>query len=238
MASSLPHLSDTDDDAVNAVIAEAADLCALEQIAALNTAHLSDSTLLPSHLESRYRKLKSLPASLPNLSTPHPPYPPEKENFPDALELNCARTQPNSPADPRKPEEPIAGRDGRKAEIFPLDNEVAANKAESKPKSGFGSSPSFSFDSSGESSPSPPRQRCCFGYSPKRAQRRKGKGDDVLSELGVLSLKEHRKLKKALKEQEKAMRESEKIVKWVKQASARMNAAAIDELLSDDEELK
>lgn len=64
-----------------------------------------------------------------------------------------------------------------------------------------------------------------------------GRGDDILSDLGTFSMKEQqRKLKKALKEQEKASREAEKMVDWVKQASARMNVAAIDELLSDDEE--
>ncbi|WOK92708.1 hypothetical protein Cni_G01399 [Canna indica] len=254
MASSFPHLSDSDEDAlstaVDAVIAEASDLCALEQIAALNTAHLSDSNLLPSNLESRFRKLKSLPASLPKPSaTASPPRSQEKdmekENFPDDLKLNRARTMPNPAAavDPLKPEEPIPVREGRKAEIFPLESEGTPRTKEPKSKSGFVSSPSFSANSSRGSSPSPspPRQRCCLSFSPKRPPRRKAKGDDVLAELGVRSLKEEqRKLKKALKEQEKVMREADKMVKWVKQASARMNAAAIDELMNDvdDEELK
>ncbi|KAF8687000.1 hypothetical protein HU200_043280 [Digitaria exilis] len=51
--------------AVDAILAEAADMIALEQIAKLNTAHLTDdsSSALPSALESRFRKLKSLPAA-------------------------------------------------------------------------------------------------------------------------------------------------------------------------------
>lgn len=80
-------------------------------------------------------------------------------------------------------------------------------------------------------------------FSPRKEQRREGKrgdwgtDDDILSDMGTFSTKEQqRKLKKALKEQEKATREAEKMVEWVKQASARMNVAATDELLSDDEE--
>jgi hypothetical protein len=51
-----------DRSAVDAIIAEAMDACALDQIAKLNTAHLSSDSSLPSDLESRFRKLKSFPA--------------------------------------------------------------------------------------------------------------------------------------------------------------------------------
>ncbi|KAG6466840.1 uncharacterized protein LOC122037347 [Zingiber officinale] len=247
MASSFPHFSGIGEDghaaAVDAIIAEASDLCALEQIAALNTAHLSDSNLLPSHLESRFRKLKSLPNSLPDPSTALTPrFPPEngedKENFPDPPKMNRARTLPAPTVNPQKPDGSIP----REEDALPTENEciTRTKKEELKSNWAFGSSPSFLADSSGESSPSPPRQRCCLCFSPKRAQR-KSKGDEILSELGIPSLKEeHRKLKKALKEQEKMTRETEKIVKWVKKASARMNSASVDDLLSDaeDEELK
>lgn len=152
--------------------------------------------------------------------------------------MNRVQTLPVPMVNPMKPDGSIP----REEDAFPMKNEYITRNKKEKPKSDwvFGSSPSFLADSSGDSSPSPPRQRCCLCFSPKRTQR-KTKGDEILSELGILSLKEeHRKLKKALKEQEKMTRETEKIVKLVKKASARMNSASVDDLLSDaeDEELK
>ncbi|EMS61910.1 hypothetical protein TRIUR3_09941 [Triticum urartu] len=107
---------------------------------------------------------------------------------------------------------------------------------------------------------------CCFPFSPKKAPQRApaarsrkdrvggAPGDDVLGidagEWGdenrrmVTELKEQqRKLKKALEEQVKVSRETAKMARWVKQASARMtHTDAIDDLLSDidddDDELK
>lgn len=119
-------------------------------------------------------------------------------------------------------------------------------------------SPSVTDDDSGSSPP--PRQACCFPFSPKkktpatRSTRKTHAGDDVLGidagEWGdenrrmVTELKEQqRKLKKALDEQVKVSRETAKMARWVKQASARMtHTDAIDDLLSDldddDVELK
>uniref|UniRef100_J3MHJ4 Uncharacterized protein n=2 Tax=Oryza brachyantha TaxID=4533 RepID=J3MHJ4_ORYBR len=108
-------------------------------------------------------------------------------------------------------------------------------------------------------SPSPPRQACCFGFSPKKTLQRtptrsgrkshagvRAAADDILGigdagEWGdenkrmVTELKQQqRKLKKALEEQVKVSRETAKMAQWVKQASARMtHTAAIDDLLSD-----
>lgn len=66
-----------------------------------------------------------------------------------------------------------------------------------------------------------------------------GKDDDVgiLSELefGSSALEENRRrLKKAWREHEKASHEAEKMVRWMKQVSARINEAAIDELLKEE----
>ncbi|ERM96745.1 hypothetical protein AMTRI_Chr03g50560 [Amborella trichopoda] len=110
----------------------------------------------------------------------------------------------------------------------------------------------------------PQRKGCCFWISPKKAsgkgkklgkyggfleredlgKREKedwGKNDELLSDFSTFSLREQRrKLKKAMKEQEKINQESEKVVQWVKQASARMNVSIDDDddLLSDEEKLK
>lgn len=121
-------------------------------------------------------------------------------------------------------------------------------------KSGWLSSPLGSCNSLREDSPSPPRKAGCFWCSPKsksaNSSQRKSKenggvgggigldfsdDDEVFSGLGSFSKREQSKiLKKAMKEEEKISREAEKIVKWAKQESARMNVTGIDDELSDD----
>lgn len=63
--------------------------------------------------------------------------------------------------------------------------------------------------------------------------------DEFLTDLSTFSLKGHRKqLKKVLKEEQKVNRDAEDLVKWVKQASARIDDRVLDDLLSDEEEFK
>ncbi|CAA7061234.1 unnamed protein product [Microthlaspi erraticum] len=59
------YLSDTDDSAVEELVSQAKELSALEQVAAINCSGFTDSTL-PDDLETRFRRLKSLPASRPD----------------------------------------------------------------------------------------------------------------------------------------------------------------------------
>uniref|UniRef100_A0A0D9WU15 Uncharacterized protein n=1 Tax=Leersia perrieri TaxID=77586 RepID=A0A0D9WU15_9ORYZ len=253
--------------AVDAILAEAADMVALEQIAKLNTAHLLDSAALPSSLESRFRKLKSLP------TTPPPPI---------AKTLDRSITAPSHPTDPAaaahalppppSPPSPTAAaaQDPQEKENSsppqahppPPATVPAAAKYDDddedleklfRPGRGGGGRPTLKERNRGreEFSPSPPRQACCFGFSPKKTPTRSGRkshagdDDDVLGidvgEWGdenrrmVTELKQQqRKLKKALEEQVKVSRETAKMARWVKQASARMtHTDAIDDLLSD-----
>lgn len=63
--------------------------------------------------------------------------------------------------------------------------------------------------------------------------------DEFLTDLSTFSLKGQRKqLKKVLKEEQKVNRDAEDLVKWVKQASARIDDRVLDDLLSDEEEFK
>ncbi|KAI4327934.1 hypothetical protein L6164_020340 [Bauhinia variegata] len=104
----------------------------------------------------------------------------------------------------------------------------------------------LSSSNSFRSSPSPPRKASCFWCSPKKqASKKKSKenwamndvlgwdiDDEFLSDMGSFSAKKQQKmLKKAMKEEEKISQEAEKIVKWAKQASARMS---VEDDLSDD----
>lgn len=60
------YLSDTDDSAVEELISQAKELSALEQIAAINCSAFPDSSTLPHDLESRFRRLKSVPPPRPD----------------------------------------------------------------------------------------------------------------------------------------------------------------------------
>ncbi|MED6142949.1 hypothetical protein PIB30_002236 [Stylosanthes scabra] len=82
MAGFFSDLSDTEDSAINDIISQAKDACLLEQISAINCSSFTDSSLLPTHLESRFRKLKSFPATTPAKSVTPPPRHSKDENFP------------------------------------------------------------------------------------------------------------------------------------------------------------
>ncbi|XP_028789625.1 putative protein TPRXL [Neltuma alba] len=57
------YVSDTDDEsAIDQIISQAQDACVLEQVSTINCAFLTDS-VLPTDLESRFRKLKSFPVT-------------------------------------------------------------------------------------------------------------------------------------------------------------------------------
>ncbi|XP_072975345.1 uncharacterized protein [Typha angustifolia] len=250
MASPFSYLSspESDDSAVDAIISEATDLCALEHIASLNTSHLSDSSLLPADLDARFRKLKSFPVAKPHSQPTPKRLDHEKENVPRTVDPS--ESIPKSPIDANKPEVPIPSQESGEAGRFSHEKGDAFKGLEPKLGSGFSPSPSKSHCSRTDS-PSPPRQACCFGFSPKKIQKNSkakkdgifgldldvgdwGDSDKVLSEL-----KQHRqKLKKALKEQERVRKEAAQIVKQAKQTSARMNAPALDDWMSDDEEFK
>lgn len=272
--------------AVDAVLAEAADLVALEQVAKLNTAHLADDSALPSSLEARFRKLKSLPspAAPPPVRTltrtltapgpaatlagPNPPAPPE--DHPPAAPAPTGHEDPP----PGDAETKRGGSSPPQARApAPAPAVLDADDAEDLERL-FGSGPrgrptlrerNRGRDSSSSHSPSPPppRQACCFGFSPKKPLQRApsskakkkvhhGSGDvlgvdadewgDENRRMATELREQQRRLRKALEDQVQVSKETAKMARWVKQASARMtHVEAIDDLLSDcedDEELR
>lgn len=63
--------------------------------------------------------------------------------------------------------------------------------------------------------------------------------NEILTDLSTFSLKSQRKQhKKAVKEEQKVNQDAEDLVKWVKQASARMDDGVLNDLLSEEEEFK
>ncbi|KDP39732.1 hypothetical protein JCGZ_02752 [Jatropha curcas] len=128
-----------------------------------------------------------------------------------------------------------------------LEKKSKANSSAENFISSFGS-PLGSSNSSVDPD-SPPPKSGCFWCSPKRASKKKnkencnviwsGKNDEFLASLNSFSVKEQQKmLRKAMKEEERIDREAEKIVKWAKQASDRMNFDGIDDDSGDDEKSK
>lgn len=231
MAAESPNLSspesESDDPvaaaAVESVVSQAIDSAILEQIVEINSAdHLSCSSSLPTNIEVRFHKLKSFPVATDTQPRMH-------EISPRNLSL----------------------RNTHQAEITSSNIPNGKKSSDQRIRDGFSSPPpppSSSLYSVKplpyrEHSPSPPRQVCCFGCrpskrAPKNKQKENGlrlKNDEILTDYSTFSFKEQqRKLKAALKQEEKVSREAAKVVEWVKQASARMDVSVIDELLSDE----
>ncbi|CAN6173562.1 unnamed protein product [Urochloa humidicola] len=176
--------------AVDAILAEAADLVALEQIAKLNP-HLSNDSPLPSTLESRFRKLKSLPAAPtapvrtlgrsvtapPRPALPSPPQfnpPPEQppaptpsaaapapqEEQPQVDAEKKGDSDSSSPPPPRPPATALAAHDEDLEKLFGSSGRRGRPTLRERNR-GWD-------DDGGTPSPPPPRQACCFGFSSPR----------------------------------------------------------------------
>ncbi|KAK8916378.1 hypothetical protein KSP39_PZI022553 [Platanthera zijinensis] len=205
------HLTSPDDSDVDAIISEAADLSALQQIAAINTAHLSPADL-PPELESRFRQLKSFPGATRRTTLrPH----------------SSGQQNDNPPPSSIQPEK----FDEAEPEIY-----LSTPSPKSQLGEGFGTS---SPPGGSRRSPSPTQVICCFGFSPKKTARRrrsaKSGGDEIFVGFGAEKMKEQRrKLEKVLREQEKASMEVEKMVDMFEAAADRLNAEAFEELMVGD----
>ncbi|MCD7465570.1 hypothetical protein HAX54_001571 [Datura stramonium] len=260
-------LSDSDNEkAVEELLAQAMDQSVLEQVAAINCSGFTDS-FLPSQLETRFRKLKSLPAAP---TTPKPSsVTRNSRSFCSSEFPNTPKTQKidddnekiqGSPVEEKGSEvnlEDVFVHEQTKLKVSSIENDVFSKTPDgktggkSKSSSRPISSPSESWNSP-KDCVSPPAKTGCFWCSPKKGYNKKGKenrgvsmglkwgkDDDFLSDLSTFSSKNQEKLmKKAMEEQEKINREAEKIVKWAKQASARMDVSSIEDELSDDDTFK
>ncbi|CAI0441921.1 unnamed protein product [Linum tenue] len=280
------NLSDTDDSAVDELISQTQDLCVLEQVSKINCSGISDS-LLPSDLETRFRKLKSFPASSTRPAAATGAVPKYLSNskselhrrsgkgFDEGVESPSDEGRVN-PSDGKVPkiaaaaakassplnsssssadeegfsENPVPVKDSRKqfkrgsvsspsdssnsciGDVIYSQSEEKGNrmmrkssnsnsKLKSKP---FIGSP-LGLSNCSRDSPSPPRKPGCFWCSPKKPTRKK---------------KQEKILRKAMKEEERINKEAEKIVKWAKQAAARMSyhhrTEEDDDGLGDDDD--
>lgn len=63
------------------------------------------------------------------------------------------------------------------------------------------------------------------------------KREEMLSDMSTFSVEEQeRRLKAAAEEEEKAVKEAERVVKWVKQESLRMDVSTVDRVLREDQD--
>ncbi|KAL6544204.1 hypothetical protein OROGR_010701 [Orobanche gracilis] len=235
--------SDSDGDkAVEELLSQAMDSTILEQVAAINCAGFSDSDL-PPQIETRFQRLKSLPTK--NFNLPHPPDSSDKRYVEKGRGI-VPTTRPT-----KSPEEKLCSSDS--GEGFSPFKENRRGKME---KNGRGKSPPSSFSSyssegfSGRSV-SPPVKSGCFLCSPKKVSSKKknkenrvldlgfdwGKNEELLSDLSNFSVNSQKKMmKKAVEDEERICREADKIVRWAKQASARMVVSGIENEISDDDD--
>nr|GMC59293.1 uncharacterized protein LOC109169767 [Ipomoea batatas]GME16323.1 uncharacterized protein LOC109169767 [Ipomoea batatas]GME20138.1 uncharacterized protein LOC109169767 [Ipomoea batatas] len=247
-------VSDSDDEkAVEELLSQAMDQSVLEQVAAINCSGFSHSDL-PDHLEARFRKLKTFPATKPKPSIP------SSKSFNVSQSVDFQGKKEDRAEDKGLKENPDSSIASPIPKLETENHDFSASKknperkTDFEPKSGSVSS-SFSVGSPDFSTepPSPPAKSGCMWCSPKKGSKKKGKENrgatiigkgldwgksdaEFLSDLSTFSKKNQEKLlKKAMKEEEKINREAEKIVQWAKQASARIDFAGLDDELSDNE---
>ncbi|PIN13610.1 hypothetical protein CDL12_13757 [Handroanthus impetiginosus] len=214
-------LTDSDDEkAVEELLSQAMDMEILDQVAAINCAGFSDSGL-PSHLETRFQNLKSFPSNSPN-----------SKKISSVNEKGFSACLKKSP-DSRNCLYPSKSSDIGSFSHFKKTPQKILGKKEIK------------FPT--KKCVSPPAKSGCFLCIPKKVSGKKkkenrgldlglvwGKHDELLSDLSSFSVKNQEKMmKKAMEEEEKICREAEKIVKWAKNASARMDVSDIEDELSD-----
>ncbi|KAL5724455.1 hypothetical protein ACHQM5_007718 [Ranunculus cassubicifolius] len=198
------------DSAVEQILSEAMDLHALEQISSINLSGVSSDTLLPTDLESRFRKLKSFPGPNPKSLTPSSSLPNSQFG-----ELPIPTLIPSSP-------------DLEESDLKPKSRKKIVESSSSEEES----------DVSPPRTPRQTMCFWCSPKPKKTSQRMKKKKskdmgkveddtfvlDSILSELNSISLKEQkRSLRKAFKEQERISKEAEDVVNLARQLSSRID---------------
>lgn len=248
--------SDSDEDkAVDELLSQAMDSTVLEQVAAINCSGFNNSGL-PSHLETRFARLKSFPSATAkpsSLSTKsfRVPHPSEVKGTESPVEAKKSDSiEGFSPISKEKSAE------SKNCASCPYDglgiSELEKNPRIGTREMGTKSNSPDSWEGLSSRSVSPPVRTGCFMCSPKKSSRKKnkknrgldlgldwGKHDELLSDLSSFSVHSQKKMiREAMEEEEKICKEAEKIVKWAKQASARMDVSNIEDILSDDEKPK
>ncbi|GAB2258333.1 hypothetical protein Droror1_Dr00014493 [Drosera rotundifolia] len=229
--------SSSDDSAIDELISSTIDHCTLETITKLNTSSFTDQTLLPPHLESGFRRLKShLPTTQNELLT--------RIQINGHTKKGKLRDGQSSTRFNSDPESSNSGLDegfnkglriGFSSRGLDTGNWELGSVEKGEWRNGSGS---FGSGSSREVEDSKGVVCSCFGGKGLGFKRKSGKKieNGVLGDLGSLSRREQRDvMKMVLKEEERIAKEAERIVEWARQASARMDIGDLEEEEEDDE---
>ncbi|KAL6984472.1 hypothetical protein U1Q18_017850 [Sarracenia purpurea var. burkii] len=209
-------LSDgSDESAVEELLSQATDHSILQQIAAINCSSFTSDSVLPTHLETRFRTLKSFPPAAK-------PYPPKNSSSSFNSRFPSAKS-PNSQFEISAHGKPESRSLSDDEDVLSEENLKEKKDLNPKLRSGSGSSPSKSFDlasgnailsrskenrdgktgsksrlrrprsflppdcsnSSMDDSPSPPKKSGCFWCSPKKASTKKNEEIQAIGGGGV-----------------------------------------------------
>ncbi|KAK4401063.1 hypothetical protein Sango_1212400 [Sesamum angolense] len=204
--------SDSDGEkAVEDLLSQAMESTVLEQVAAINCAGFTDSGL-PSHLETRFQRLKSFPSSTAKPTS-----------------LSTKSFSLSHPAEFKKVESVNEAKSSDSGE------EKNGERSEKVSSTCLKKSPVEKFVC-------PPLNCLTMGvfHLSRRIHERKCRRREenhILPLLGM-NFPVEKDDKKAMEVEDRISREAEKIVKWAKHASARMDVSSIEDELSDDENAK
>lgn len=245
-------LSNTDESAVDELISQAQDLYILEQISAINCSSFTNSEL-SADLESRFRRLKSLPdPANPNSSSNSQI---SKIEAPRQSKIELRKPDAFSPPKQRGKANSTKGK-SEEIEIPPNSQRISSIKGlKGKNKHGSASSSSDSSDSGAKEealskpksnswlSSLSPFQKCSSEMVPEKKVKETKvlasaldweKSDEFLSDLKSLPVKDQQKiLRKTLEEQRKLRKEASQMVKVAKKGSSRTTFYGCEDELSD-----
>ncbi|XP_071700915.1 uncharacterized protein [Rutidosis leptorrhynchoides] len=194
MADDFSFLTDSDDEkAVQDLISQAMDHSVLEQIAAINCSSFSNSDNLPSHLENRFRKLKSLPTTTAAVATGSRFPPAKSKSFTPSSghDSNSNEHRPPFSTDKSSPDEHSdENRDPAESKQKPKSEFSNRNglKSESELKSGSGLSKSPS-DPWSLSSPESEPKACDRRSQKQHSDENRGFSKSAKSKLKLKSYK-------------------------------------------------
>lgn len=233
------NFSDTDEEsAIEDIITQAKELSVLEQVSAINCSGFTDDSVLPTELESRFRKLKSFPATAKPKTHindnhrhiekrtqslhHHPSNPIAKsvsscDSSSSSAIFSESKQNPDGDIDSKE-----NSRHGSVSASASVPAVAVSSKSKLKSKSKSFSSPLSSPSSwmdSPSSPPSPPQRKGCLWCSPKNASKKKSRespilGDDLdwgVKNDGFLSDLNTFSVKEQEKILKKAMKEQEKV---------------------------
>ncbi|WVZ24799.1 hypothetical protein V8G54_003343 [Vigna mungo] len=164
------NFSDTDEFAIEEIISKAQDVCVLDQLSVSNCTGITNS-VLPSHLETCFRNLKSFPPTKASIFSTLTSRKEASFNFsPSKQNLNFGYTYSH---DKKGVEEKSKDESVSSPPFTPSSSEKSSMFSIFKPVQKDGSKKHSPLRSFSSPSPSPPWSRGCLWCSPKKKEEKK-----------------------------------------------------------------